>query len=211
MPQLNDNSSLVVVDMQAQPVSLLNMMEIENLQCPILTHTYNHRSLLPDYSKKVNSIVKVRIARSYLKWGWFHDRIRDHELWGSMIYTDDSDLISVLVHLGFLKLPKAPAYNPITPNKPCIPGIPQGFNLINDWIVEIRILPTLPNYRGSDLKGYKSRSWGGDHDGVSYQVLRVYLANSSNTTVTNEDRLPPVSNAHTHHHHHHHHHHHQAI
>ena len=74
------------------------------------------------------------------------------QLWGTDTYTDDSDLVAVLVHTGHVKL-KATA--PKTP-----------------LLVSLRICPAAASYPSSEKNGLRSREWSGAHTGVSYKVER---------------------------------------
>ena len=88
-------------------------------------------------------------------------QVKLRQLWGTDTYTDDSDLVAVLVHTGHVKL-KASA--PKTP-----------------LIVSLRVCPTSSTYSGSERNGLRSRDWtGAPHTGVSYKVERC-LQHTSGT------------------------------
>lgn len=98
----------------------------------------------------VNELVEVLLPPKFLTSESKQVRLR--QLWGTDVYTDDSDLVAVLVHSGHVKL------------KPTAPKTPL--------LVSLRVCPAQPSYAGSDRNGLKSREWSGKHDGVSYKVER---------------------------------------
>jgi len=76
-------------------------------------------------------------------------------LWGTGTYTDDSDLVSILVHDGWIRWLDYPADD----------------QLDDSLIVTVGIAPTLVNYTGCTKFGVKSRNWGNSHDGLSIFIL----------------------------------------
>lgn len=104
------------------------------------------------------------------------------ELWGGVggIYTDDSDILSVLCHLGLfddnLDLTES---NPSWTKADLVK--PLNFNHDDDNVelldlsVTLLLLPTLREYRGFYRNGLNSRTWLGDspHDGLSFSVFSV--------------------------------------
>ncbi len=67
------------------------------------------------------------------------------------MYTDDSDLVAVLVHTGHVKL-KTVGKTPL--------------------LVSLRVCPAQATYSGSERNGLSSRDWTGKHGGVSIKVER---------------------------------------
>jgi hypothetical protein len=114
-------------------------------------------------------------------------------LWGTDVYTDDSDVLAAAIHSGWLQgafaedigelglsillgdsctLPSIDTE--ITERPETGPSIvPEGMELH----VTILILPTLERYASSIRHGIKSREWGGEkkggHDGLSFMILSV--------------------------------------
>jgi hypothetical protein len=70
---------------------------------------------------------------------------------GTDVYTDDSDLVAVLVHTGHVKL-KTVGKTPL--------------------LVSLRVCPAQATYTGSERNGLSSRDWTGKHGGVSIKVER---------------------------------------
>eukprot|EP00325_Prymnesiales_sp_UTEX-LB-985_P021858 CAMPEP_0174716618 /NCGR_PEP_ID=MMETSP1094-20130205/24354_1 /TAXON_ID=156173 /ORGANISM="Chrysochromulina brevifilum, Strain UTEX LB 985" /LENGTH=323 /DNA_ID=CAMNT_0015916399 /DNA_START=83 /DNA_END=1054 /DNA_ORIENTATION=+ len=104
----------------------------------------------PELPSKMNSLVEVLLPAKHLTSDSKQVRLR--QLWGTDIYTDDSDLVAVLVHTGHVKL-KATA--PKTP-----------------LLVSLRVCPMQASYATSERNGLRSREWSGKHGGVSYKVER---------------------------------------
>jgi len=107
-------------------------------------------SVRPDFSAKVNALVDVLLPAQHLTSEAKQVRLR--QIWGTDIYTDDSDLVAVLVHTGHLKLKASPPKTPL--------------------LVSLRICPAQASYAGSERNELHSRSWSGKHDGVSFKVER---------------------------------------
>lgn len=62
-------------------------------------------SMLPRFEGRENCIFQIRIPRRYLYERERAEVCRRRWLWGSDVYTDDSDVLAVLIHLG--KIPPA--------------------------------------------------------------------------------------------------------
>ncbi|CAO1618409.1 unnamed protein product [Sympodiomycopsis kandeliae] len=91
------------------------------------------------------------------------------KLWGSEVYTDDSDVLSMCIHSGWIEFPSAasgesrPEHNDIQMYSP------------PDLKVLLRIAPRLTSYQESFGGGLWSRNWYGRHDGSSLVVETVEL------------------------------------
>jgi len=104
----------------------------------------------PELKSRMNSLVDVLLPPRYLVAD--HKQVKLRQLWGTDSYTDDSDLVAVLVHTGHVKL------------KASAPKMPL--------LVSLRVCPATATYAGSDRNGLISRDWAGAHAGVSYKVER---------------------------------------
>ena len=71
---------------------------------------------------------------------------------GTDMYTDDSDLVAVLVHTGHVKLKAAAPKTPL--------------------LVSLRASAAQSSYSSSERHGLKSRKFGEGHAGVSYKIER---------------------------------------
>ncbi len=72
--------------------------------------------------------------------------MRARQLWGTDVYTEDSDLVAVLVHAGYYQLPPQGAAPP--------PGL-------SELRATLRALPTQAAYASTSRHGIRSRAWGG--------------------------------------------------
>ena len=149
---------------------------------------------------------KKTTAQSSSEAAWAFRAMRPlakRKLWGTDVYTDDSDVLAMCVHAGWVELPAFP------------PGevadwLPSGLAMQQwrkmgdpdeqqqqqgktdrdgedgqdvmeaplrscDLSVVLRIAPRLIAYKGCHRAGIKSRSWGNTHDGVSLVVESVEL------------------------------------
>lgn len=143
--------------------------------------------VLPPLSEAyINSFVEVKIPYRFVKefvLQFTAGKVqRKRELWGGTagIYTDDSDLLSVLCHLGLFddnldlsetntSWKKQDLVRPLRVQQDV-----DGVELL-DLSVTILLLPTLKKYRGLYRNGLNSRTWDGisPHDGLSYSVYNV--------------------------------------
>lgn len=80
----------------------------------------------------------------------------DRRIWGTDVYTDDSDLGLVLIHAGWVRW-----------------GGSAPPNSTDGVQVTVRIVPTLVRYTATERNGIVSRGWGNSHDGASIVVESV--------------------------------------
>lgn len=129
---------------------------------------------------------------------WSQPSLVRRKLWGTDVYTDDSDVLAMCVHAGWIEAPHIPdvpewlggggaptvsqAWAKLaarqeralgTPHR--VPPPEKGGALTCDLSVTLRIAPKLILYKGSPRGGIQSRSWGNTHDGVSVVVESVEL------------------------------------
>ncbi|WWC86700.1 uncharacterized protein L201_001577 [Kwoniella dendrophila CBS 6074] len=83
---------------------------------------------------------------------------KDRKIWGTDVYTDDSDLGLILIHAGWLRWSSSSSSNE------------RDKDIIN---VTIRLVPRLIRYTATERNGIKTRGWGNGHDGSSIVVERV--------------------------------------
>lgn len=108
--------------------------------------------IIRKYSPYLNSIVQVRVAHRWLT--RTNALVSQRALWGSGVYTEDSDLVAALYHEGHIGSDESEH--------------PQG-----DLFVSLIILPRLRGYKGSYMNGVFSRTWHAPHDGVSFMISGV--------------------------------------
>lgn len=80
----------------------------------------------------------------------------ERRIWGTDVYSDDSDLGLVLVHAGWIRWGGAPTRS-------------------DDDIVHVtlRVVPRLVRYTATERNGVVTRAWGNGHDGSSIVVEGV--------------------------------------
>lgn len=129
---------------------------------------------------------------------WELEGIRKRKVWGSDVYTDDSDVLALLLHSGWLRLgrrkeggqklvagEKGAGEQAVKASR--IPwkgfaGEGEGEKKregVKSLVVKLIVAPRLVRYQGCERMGLKSRSWGNGHDGVSLMVEGVDLADVS--------------------------------
>ncbi|BGP36960.1 hypothetical protein JCM10449v2_000864 [Rhodotorula kratochvilovae] len=113
---------------------------------------------------------------------------RQREVWGTDVYTDDSDVLLVLLHSGWLRVTRrerrlragekgagADAIRrarTVGEERIAVPGA-GGEGVPPALLVRLRVVPALVRYEGIERQGIRSRSWGNGHDGVSLRVEDV--------------------------------------
>lgn len=134
--------------------------------------------VVPPFSNDyINYLLEVKIPYRYVK--LFHENpYVQHKVWGGAggIYTDDSDVLAVLAHLGLFENKidllewnnhwKGPVVQP--------PDLKTDLdnNLLADISVTLLLLPSLPEYHGFYSHGVNSYHWN-KHSGLSYAVYNV--------------------------------------
>lgn len=149
---------------------------------------------IPVFQGQENCTFTVRVPRDYLaptEPG--SDRVsslevicRQPQLWGTEIYTDDSDAVAAAVHSGWIKgdfgeynqdlheicdndserdndeeVPQSLQSRPQRPIK-----VPAG----HDVHITLLILPPLQSYGATNQHHILSRDWKEAHDGMSYMI-----------------------------------------
>ncbi|KAI1004983.1 hypothetical protein K3495_g3232 [Podosphaera aphanis] len=158
---------------------------------------------LPRFIGRENCTYTVKISRVYLEESAREEVTSRKALWGTDIYTDDSDILAACIHAGWfrgawsenidvsmlgLELKNDENGNPIPPDE-IMPGqllespsdkgpghIPSGC----ECHVTILVLPLLDKYASSTRFGIKSREWGfkrdglkSVHDGLSFMIKSI--------------------------------------
>lgn len=141
--------------------------------------------------KAANCTFTVRVPRVYLTPEKREEITRRRHLWGSEVYTDDSDPIAVAIHQGWLRgewpadvdetlldiagtatgvQPEMEIPAVMTEPLPTGPIVPPK-DL--DAHFTLLLLPPLEKYTASVRNGLRSRNWGANHDGVSFMLLKI--------------------------------------
>ncbi|KAG7942681.1 hypothetical protein I3843_16G116600 [Carya illinoinensis] len=102
-------------------------------------------------------------------------QVRGGQLWGTEIYTDDSDLVAVLMHTGYCR----PTASPPPP-------------AILELRATIRVLPPQDCYISTLRNNVRSRAWGAAI-GCSYRVERCCIVKKGGGTIDLEPCLTHTS------------------
>uniref|UniRef100_A0A383VB11 Uncharacterized protein n=1 Tax=Tetradesmus obliquus TaxID=3088 RepID=A0A383VB11_TETOB len=89
-------------------------------------------------------------------------QVKSRQLWGEDIYTDDSDLVAVLLHLGYYASNNT-ASNP----------------LVARFYAQVTLLPPQEQYTSCFRNAVRSRSWFSTIEGCSYKVERCWMVTRS--------------------------------
>lgn len=108
--------------------------------------------------------------------GW-----KDRSVWGTDVYTDDSDLGLVMIHAGWIRWSANSSDGQVEDSNgdagPAGSGkrvAPGGKSKKPDWaVVNVRIAPPLVRYTATERNGLVSRGWGNGHDGASIVVEAI--------------------------------------
>ncbi|KAI9251817.1 histone deacetylation protein Rxt3-domain-containing protein [Phascolomyces articulosus] len=159
------------------------------------SYIYSPGMLLPINESQLNGLIQVVIPARYLTFE--NPQMKRKALWGTDIYTDDSDIVPMIVHSGKYDMPFVePDIDPRDPfflalgasdmifqedpyNKKKKPSTTMNggsnHHTIPDHDVKVtlRVVPTLKRYTGTIRHCISSRTWNGNHDGSSYWVENV--------------------------------------
>ncbi|KAI9934944.1 hypothetical protein MW887_000565 [Aspergillus wentii] len=152
---------------------------------------------LPRFEGRENCTFTIRVPRFRIDTSHREEICARRALWGTGIYTDDSDPVAAAIHSGFIRgawgedvdetmldleirdtyqhAPKSAdemsADSEATAGER--PRVPPATPSDKDLHITLQILPKLEQYESSVIFGLKSRPWDGMHDGMSFRVLRV--------------------------------------
>ncbi|GMM31234.1 hypothetical protein DAMA08_039790 [Martiniozyma asiatica (nom. inval.)] len=138
-------------------------------------YLYNPQTMIPIWTANhPNCTIDIYIPQIYLQ----DINLNDRKLWGTDIYTDDSDIVSILVHLGVIRLIESNNGKEPYPDVKPVGMLPQiepldSDNLMDLLIVRVVITPGLKLWKGCDRFGLVSRTWG-LHDGAGIMVDKIW-------------------------------------
>ncbi|XP_058773511.1 uncharacterized protein LOC131647658 [Vicia villosa] len=92
-------------------------------------------------------------------------QVRGGQIWGTDVYTYDSDLVAVLMHTGY-----------------CFPTASPPPSAIKELRAYIRVLPPLDCYISTQRNNLRSRAWGGTPS-CSYRVERCCIVKKGGGTI----------------------------
>ncbi|KAL1966137.1 hypothetical protein VTN77DRAFT_4885 [Rasamsonia byssochlamydoides] len=153
---------------------------------------------IPRFEGKENCTFTVRVPRFRIDASHREEICARRALWGTGVYTDDSDPVAAAIHSGFIRgewgedvdinmldleikdtYQHAPRPTGDEPeNGPRIPPVPPPDK---DLHITLLILPRLERYESSVMFGLKSRAWDGTHDGMSFKVERIEWVDEGST------------------------------
>ncbi|KAJ5569441.1 uncharacterized protein N7459_008871 [Penicillium hispanicum] len=155
---------------------------------------------LPRFERRENCTFTVRVPRFRIDATHREEICARRALWGTGVYTDDSDPVAAAIHSGFIRgawgedvdesmldleikdtYQHAPqstteerredaSKDDSQANEPRLPPIPPSDQ---DLHITLLILPRLERYEPTVMFGVKSRKWDGRHDGMSFKIHRV--------------------------------------
>lgn len=151
---------------------------------------------IPVFEGKENCTYTVRVPRQYMA---VHDDSEDagpleqicrrRQLWGTDVYTDDTDVVTAAVHSGWIKGDFGPYNadlkdichndsevedNEETPRVLAIrPRRPVKAPHNSDAHVTVLVLPPLDRYVSTNQHHVWSREWAKTHDGMSFMIHRI--------------------------------------
>jgi hypothetical protein len=149
-------------------------------------------NILPSFDDpdQVNCTYTIKVSRTWLEQREQHLIAKEAFLWGTGIYTDDSDPVAAAIHSGFIESPfsaDSSVDKVFGETNPRIDGLdipekPSPIPKDRDLHITLVVLPQLEAYASSVRSGVRSRSWpepakegtsSAPHDGVSFMILKA--------------------------------------
>lgn len=156
---------------------------------------------MPLFEGKANCTFTIRVPRYYLSRDQRELICLDRNLYGTDIYSDDSDPVAAAIHCGWIRgeWPEEVDVSLFQTGSPIdgehshkdyldartgdseitsiMTAPPQNGPIRprphHDLHITLLILPPLQRYASSVRHGLKSRSWGSNHDGMSFEILNL--------------------------------------
>ncbi|KAK3160174.1 hypothetical protein QOZ80_1BG0056170 [Eleusine coracana subsp. coracana] len=102
-------------------------------------------------------------------------QVKGAQLWGTDIYTNDSDLVAVLMHTGY-----------------CSPTSSPPPSAIQELRATVQVLPPQDSYTSTLRNNVRSRAWGAGI-GCSFRIERCCIVKKGGGTIDLEPRLSHTS------------------
>jgi Histone deacetylation protein Rxt3 len=168
------------------------VLSVPDLHTPVRTklNVSIRPNIFPSFKDPLqsNCTYTIRVSRTWLRHAEREAICAERFLWGSGIYTDDSDPVAAAIHSGFLKGAWSEwvdttlleqvikEQNPSIDVRDNIPETPIEPPDGKDLHITLLVLPQLEKYAESVRYGVKSRTWPEEakdapHDGISFMVL----------------------------------------
>nr|XP_010924156.1 uncharacterized protein LOC105047065 [Elaeis guineensis]XP_010924157.1 uncharacterized protein LOC105047065 [Elaeis guineensis]XP_019706883.1 uncharacterized protein LOC105047065 [Elaeis guineensis] len=126
-----------------------------------------------DESLQNGPTLEIRIPAEYVT--STNHQVKGAQLWGTDVYTNDSDLVAVLMHTGY-----------------CCPTSSPPPLAIQELRATVRILPPQDSYTSTLRNNVRSRAWGAGI-GCSFRVERCCIVKKGGGTIDLEPRLTHTS------------------
>lgn len=164
---------------------------------------------IPRFEGKDNCTFTVRIPRGYLLQldtpeheqnsiaGGIEEICRTRAVWGTEVYTDDSDVVAAAIHSGWLRgyfgeydddiqdvfkeeyaESSVATLGQMITEKPKVPLRPLPNT---DLHITVLLTPPLTKYPATTQHHLRSRPWGSDHDGMSYMIHSIQFTDEGKT------------------------------
>ncbi|KAK4555496.1 hypothetical protein LTR86_007248 [Recurvomyces mirabilis] len=164
---------------------------------------------IPHYEDKENCTFTVRVPRFYFARSKqtgqgeepspLEEICKHRQLWGTDIYTDDSDVVAAAAHSGWIAgdfgdansdlhdlvdepEPTGLDLSQASPSLDAKPARPVKAPSTHDMHVTVLILPPLPAYASTMQHHVRSRAWDKSHDGMSYMIHRIDFVDEAPAT-----------------------------
>ena len=92
-------------------------------------------------------------------------QVRSRQLWGSDVYTSDSDLVAVLMHYGYIHH-----------------TVPQPVRDVAEVRVVVKPLPPQTTYASTARNSIRSRAWSASTSGCAYSVEKAWIVTRTGNT-----------------------------
>lgn len=165
---------------------------------------------MPFFEDKENCTFTIRVPRGYLKSiatsedehgaiaGGLEEICKTRAVWGTDVYTDDSDVVAAAVHSGWLRgdfgdfngdiqdlfseedgHPSTATPGTLVSQKPTMP-LRSASDA--DLHITILVLPPLAHYTATTKNHLRSREWGAHHDGMSFMIHSIQFIQEGKAT-----------------------------
>lgn len=178
-----------------------NSLETEELSFPYDSiSTSVPPPFLPLFTNnEINCLLTIKLSyediQTALGTTTVNHRVQNNEVWGTEIYTDDSDILLVLRHCGVIPSANSKTRTPANiSNCDQVSGVFPPGNAPYDLSVDILLLPPLQKYTSTERHGIHSREWDTWHDGLSFGVYSVVVTprDTSTTNIATGEQLQTI-------------------
>lgn len=158
--EAKDKSTVVKVEPNGRLVSPPAASSVSNDLIPQIAILYVPNGTLPALNWYLGMLIEVRIQAKYLSLS--NKEVVTRQIWGTDVYTEDSDAVAVLRHCGRVTLRPTP---------------PTGYLGIS---AIFRVLPPRSQYLPSTRYGFRSRQWMSDSFRTSLEFVRSEAIHNAN-------------------------------